>query len=298
MQLLYMGNRNSAMSFDKLLRTYRTNVDKGYDLYLLSLLQFVKIARYAKRDADTRKRKHILSEEDRHFTDKLATNELLVSLFNNEDFIQKIERRKLGARLDGDTTRRLYQEFAQLDTYRDYLQQETSTIDDHRQILLALYKFCAGNESYNDVMEDFSPYWSDDKSLVVGTVKKTIRALPATDRFLDTFLPAAETSQFGEELLRQTYYESDDLMALIEPQLNNWDADRLATIDTLLLQMGLAEFLYFPTIPTTVTLNEFVDISKIYSTEKSKDFINGILDRLMKKLEDQGRIQKESRRKG
>lgn len=283
------------MTFDKLLRTYRANVDKGYDLYLLSLLQFARILRYAKRDADNRKRKHILSEEDRNFTAKLATNELSASLLENVDFIQKIERRKLGARLDGDTTRRLYQEFAQTEAYTDYLQQEASTVTDHQQVLLALFKFCVSSESYNDIMEDFSPYWSDDKSLVIGTVKKTIRALPATDRFLDTFLPPAETQQFGEELLRQTYYESEDLMGLITPQLKNWDADRLATIDTLLLQMGLAEFLFFPTIPTNVTLNEYVDVSKLYSTEKSKDFINGILDRLMKKLEDQGRIQKEER---
>lgn len=278
------------------MRTYHTNVDKAYELYLFSLLQFARVLKYAKRDADNRKRKHLLSEEDRKFTAKLATNELTVSLIDNEDFLAKIKKYKLAPRIEADDTRRLYQEFSQTEDYKTYIQQEDLTSSDHQKMLLSLFKFCVSNDSYNEVLEDFSPYWKDDKSLVVGNIKKTIRSLPAEGQFLDAFRPMPETTVFGEELLRYTYHDDKELMELIEPMLKNWDADRLAIIDLLLLKMALVEMLQFPTIPTNVTLNEFVDISKLYSTDKSKDFINGILDRLMKKLDSEGKIQKQSRR--
>ncbi|NJN34227.1 MAG: transcription antitermination factor NusB, partial [Saprospiraceae bacterium] len=101
--------------------------------------------------------------------------------------------------------------------------------------------------------------------------------------------------QFGEELLTKTYKNDEELLNEIEPMLKNWDAERVATLDMILMKMALAELLYFPTIPTKVTINEYVDLSKMYSTDKSKDFVNGIMDRLMKKLKEMGGIVKEGR---
>ena len=123
-----------------------------------------------------------------------------------------------------------------------------------------------------------------------------MKALPVEDDFCSHYLPDDETVKgFGEELLRKVFHEDRELLEIIEPTLKNWDADRVATIDMILLKMALCELMIFPTIPTKVTLNEFVEISKRYSTEKSKDFINGILDRLMKQLNKDGKIKKEGR---
>ncbi|MEM8526418.1 MAG: transcription antitermination factor NusB [Bacteroidota bacterium] len=295
MQLLYMKNRSKDLDFDKLIRKYRASINHSYELYLFSLLQFSKVLEYANRDAAKRRAKHVPSEEDKLFTEKLANNELSASLIQNEGFNAKIKLYKLAPRIQGDNTRRLYTEFSKTDEYKAYLKQEASTAQDHQQILLGLFKFCVNSELYNDLIEDFSATWIDDKSLVVGTIKKTIRALPAQENFLDTFLTNAETSNFGDELLRHVYYDNKELLEVIEPVLNNWDADRVAIIDMILLKMALSELLHFPTIPTKVTLNEFVEISKLYSTDKSKDFINGILDRLMKQLNEDGKINKEGR---
>ncbi|MEM0992735.1 MAG: transcription antitermination factor NusB [Bacteroidota bacterium] len=290
-----MSNRNKGLDYEKLIRAYRTSVDQSYELFLYGLLQFSRVLEYASKDAAKRKTKYLRSKEDLVFTNILATNELSDSLCSNEDYERKVRKYKLAPRIDKDDTRAIYAEFAKTDDYKKYLKIEQPKASDHQQILLALFKFCVNSERYNDSMEDFSSAWVDDKSLVVGTVKKTIRALPAAANFLDTFLPPAETTEFGEELLRYTYYDNKELLSYIEPVLKNWDVDRVAIIDMLLLKMALAELLYFPTIPTKVTLNEFVEISKLYSTEKSKDFINGILDRLMKKLEYEGKINKQGR---
>ena len=145
-------------------------------------------------------------------------------------------------------------------------------------------------------MEDFYASWDEDKSLIVGALKKTLKALPAKEDFYEVHRPTEETTvEFGETLLTQVHKTDKELLELIEPTLKNWDAERVAVIDMILLKMALCELLGFPTIPTKVTLNEFVEISKLYSTDKSKDFINGILDRLMKKLHDDGKIKKEGR---
>ena len=132
---------------------------------------------------------------------------------------------------------------------------------------------------------------------MVGAIKKTLKALPVTsEEFYQNYQPSDEAvKEFGELLLHKVYHEDSDLLELIEPTLKNWDADRVAAIDMILLKMALCELMNFPTIPTKVTLNEFVEIAKLYSTEKSKDFINGILDRLMKKLNKDGKINKEGR---
>ena len=131
---------------------------------------------------------------------------------------------------------------------------------------------------------------------MVGALKKTIRALPVEDGFYNGFKPTVETTvDFGEVLLTKVHKEDKELLEVIEPTLKNWDADRVAIIDMILLKMALCELTSFPSIPTKVTLNEFVEISKLYSTDKSKDFINGILDRLMKKLNKDGKIAKEGR---
>jgi len=295
MQLLYMKNRSKDLDFDKLIRQYRASINHSYELYLFSLLQFSQVLEYANRDATKRRAKHVPTEEDKLFTDKLANNEISSSLIQNEQFESKIKSYKLAPRIQRDNTRMLYTEFSKTDEYKAYLKKKESTFQDHQQILLTLFKFCMNSELYNDLLEDFSATWIDDKSLVIGTIKKTIRALPAQKDFLDAFLPIAETTNFGEELLRYVYYDNKDLLEVIEPVLNNWDADRVAIIDMILLKMALSELLHFPTIPTKVTLNEFVEISKLYSTDKSKDFINGILDRLMKQLNKDGKINKEGR---
>lgn len=127
-------------------------------------------------------------------------------------------------------------------------------------------------------------------------MKKTIKALPVDGTFYQEYEPADETvKEFGEVLLKKVCEEDGDLSEIIEPMLKNWDAERVAVIDMILLKMAVCELVSFPTIPTKVTLNEFVEISKLYSTDKSKDFINGILDRLMKKLDKDGKIVKEGR---
>lgn len=293
--MLYSMNRDEQLTEEEALKRYHRNIQSAFDLYLYNLYILSRVAKFAESDLRRRATKHIRTEEDEIFTDRLASNPISGILINDEAFQKSCRKLQLTARTDNDSIRKIYINFAKKEEYKTYLTAED--IDEtHRQILLKLYKHCTSGELFNEIMEDYSANWTDDKSLVVGTVKKTIKALPDDQTFLEKYKPGDDTvKEFGETMLRFILAKDTELLGHIEPALKNWDADRVAVMDMILLKMALTELMIFPTIPTKVTLNEFVEIAKLYSTDKSKDFINGILDRLMKKLNDEGKIKKEGR---
>lgn len=296
MQVLYSMSRDRKLDLNAVLRRYQNYIDKSFELYLFNLLMLGRIAAYAKSDRDRKRAKLLPSEEDLAFTAKLCENPLVESLVENEELRRQYRKYKLEGRIDKDVVRRFYADFSKTEEYQVFLKQKQNKKEDYKNILLKLFKHSISNEAYEEFLDDNYSSWTDDKSLVVGAVKKTIKALPATPNFYEAYQPADETvKDFGEMLLSLVVKEDKALLDIIEPTLRNWDADRVAIIDMILLKMALCELMHFPTIPTKVTLNEFVDISKIYSTEKSKDFINGILDRLMKQLETDGKIHKRGR---
>ncbi|MBK7410078.1 MAG: transcription antitermination factor NusB [Saprospirales bacterium] len=296
MQVLYSLNRDEDMGLKEAMTQYRQSVNRSFELYLFNLWQLLKAALYAKDDSTRRNAKLLPSEADKKFNTKLCDNPLTRSLLENLELLKYIGAYRTEDKIDEDITRQLYTEFAKSDDYLNYLADKDAGEEAHMHILLQLFKVCTNNEVFNDRIEDFFSSWSDDKSLVVGSIKKTLKALPAPEDFLKEYIPAQETTRdFGETLLRTCFEQNDELLEMIEPTLKNWDVDRVAIIDMILLKMALVELMAFPTIPTKVTINEFVEISKMYSTDKSKDFINGILDRLMKKLQKDGKIQKEGR---
>ncbi len=295
MQMLYAMSRDPKSTFDDVLKNYRESVQQSFELYLYNLLYLMSVAKYALKDAERRSKKHLPSEEDKIFTPKLYMNDLVQAVVSNTKFNDLVRKFDLEKMVDEDGVRALYIDFAKTDEYKKYLSEENNPNDD-RKVLLDLYKILIAKEMYNETMEDKYPLWGDDKSLIIGTVKKTIKALPESVEFCNTYKPQDETTvDFGEALLQNVHNKDKSLLEIIEPTLNNWDVDRVAIIDMISLKMALSELMIFPTIPTKVTINEFVEISKMYSTEKSKDFINGILDRLMKKLDKEGKIKKEGR---
>lgn len=296
MQVIYAMTRDKSLSMDDALRRYHHLVDQSFSLFLYNLLVFSRVAYKSLRDADRRAARHLPTEEDKCFTPKLFENALMKSLSANEQFNKELDRRKLRGRLDDDVIRLIYSEYSKTGVYTEYIMQEACSEDDHREALISLYRFVSKNAHFREHMEETFSNWADDQSLIVGATKRCLKAMPLDADFLDVHRPDADAEYvFGSNLLKRMVIEDERLLELIEPILKNWDAERVAIIDMILIKMALCEFLYFPTIPTKVTLNEFVEIAKVYSTDKSKEFINGILDRLLKQLIEEGKVQKEGR---
>ncbi len=297
MQLLYAIGMDSTLTYKDLENRYNRDIQSSYELYIFNLYQLMKIAEYVKSDAAKRAAKLLPTEEDKYFSPKLFENENVQSIVNNEGYKALLKKYKLETKNDKDTNRLLYTEFAKSEDFKNYLlQKDKSSLADHLDILLKLYKFLVNNETFEEHLDDRYSCYIHDKSLVVGAMKKTLKASPLEGAFYDQYVPDDETTkEFGLELLYKVFHQNDELLSIIKPVLKNWEADRVANIDMILLKMAVCELINFETIPTKVTINEFVDISKIYSTPKSKDFINGILDKLMKLLQKEGKIIKKGR---
>ncbi len=296
MQLLYAKGRDATLNLNDLVRRYENYGVKTQELYLFNLHQVSEIARYAIKDAVNRRAKLLPTAEDKIFEPTIFQNEVLQSLVKDRLYQQTLQKFVIINRTDEDTTRNYYNDWLKTEAYQNYLALPTAIESDHRDILVALYRFLAQHETFNEDMEDKFISWIDDKTLITAAVKKTLKSLPDSKDFVHEMKGEdLLTYQFGDELLLQTAQHDETLLADIKPMLQNWDAERVTAVDMVLIKMALAELLYFPTIPTKVTINEYVDISKLYSTDKSKEFINGILDRLMKKLHTEARIQKEGR---
>ncbi len=227
----------------------------------------------------------------------MATNPLMESFSAHEGFYAELKKYKLLSSVNQDMVRKLYSDFAATDEYKKYVYKLDYELADHQEIILSLYKFCSKHELFVDAIEDVFPNYIDDDSLIIGAMKKTLKKLPTPFNFYEEFIPDAETvEEYGTDLLYKITHLDKDLLEIIEPALQNWDAERVAILDMILLKMAICEFLYFPTIPTKVTINEYIDVSKMYSTPKSKDFINGILDRLLKKLVKEEKNQQGRKR--
>ena len=296
MQLLYAITNDKDLKISEILKLYNQNIQQSYKLYLFNLATTGTVLDFAKKDKEKRVTKLLPTDADVNFLPKLALNELSSSVNQHEGFAKELAINEIDIDLEESTIKSVYTEFTKTKEYKVYQDNQDTKAEDDKAVLLALYKFCLSNELFEDVVDDRYSNWEDDKSLVVGAIKRTIKALPLEDKTYEQFRPNHETTQeFGAVLLENVVQKNDELLDIIKPNLKNWDADRVAIIDMILLKMAIAELLNFPSIPTKVTLNEYVEIAKSYSTDKSKDFINGILDRLMKKLEQEGLISKQGR---
>jgi len=296
MQLLYAQDRDALLKDKEVINAYHDELNRSYELFLFNLYVINRVADCSTIDAKKRKSKHLPNDVDKIFSNKLYTNEIISGISGNKVLSKKFKDLKFESKVNDDYIYKIYDEFAKKEEYLEFLKNDFSN-EQLTELLLELYRFCRQDEYFNEMLEDSYYNWLDDKSLVVGSVKKFLKAQPAEGHeLIDSFIPDEETTiDFGLNLLKIAIKNKEANMAVIIPVLENWDHERLAIIDTIFLRMALSELLDFPTIPSKVTLNEYVELAKQYSTVKSKEFINGILDKLMKDLDEKGNLNKEGR---
>lgn len=297
MQLLYELGRNEDLSFKQALKLYQLRVDMSYELFLFNIFCLVEICKISEEDNAKRKSKHIPKDYDMAFKPRLVNNEIIQDIINNKVINKLFDKFKFSERIPEDYITKIYNNFSKTEEYKTFATLEEVNKEILVEMFLELYRFCRQNEFFNDTMEDSLYTWIDDKSLVVGVVKKYLKQLPnESNEIHKNFEADTETvDEFGNSLFEYVDKESEALLAHVKPVLENWDHERLAVIDMIILKMAIAEFIAFPTIPTNVTINEYVEVAKKYSTAKSKDFINGILDKLALDLNDKGLIEKNGR---
>ncbi len=267
-------------------------IEQSRQLFTYLIYFITETARYAEKDAQLKAGKHLPTADDLTINTKIAGNELMWKIMEDNSFKSAIQEFKLDHILDKELLKKIYQQLTLAEGYKEYIEIQSRDKKNERLILELIFnQTMLPNEDFISHIEEHFINWDDDaemmQSLVMSFLHKTTQ--PAFNDILSN-----EKWVFAKSLLKTTLEKAAHVKELIKPKLKNWDAERIAALDFIILQMGICEFLYFDTIPTKVTINEYIDLAKDYSTPQSGQFVNGLLDNIHKELTAQNKIEKRN----
>ena len=295
-QLVYAYYQNGSKNLDSAEKELFFSLSKAYDLYNYLLMLMVALTNYAQKRVDAGKAKLAPTSEDLSPNMKFIENKFVAQLEVNKQLLEFISNQKKTWDNDQEFVKELYDKITASDLYKEYMVSSDSSYEADRELWRKLYKsFVFNNDSLDQVLEDQSLYWNDDKEIVDTFVLKTIKRFEESKGASQPLLPEFkddEDQEFARRLFRRTILNGDYYRHLISDNTRNWDLDRVAFMDVVIMQCALAEILSFPNIPISVSLNEYVEIAKLYSTAKSGSFINGTLDGIVNQLKKEGKLTK------
>lgn len=299
LQILYAFYTTEDQSLSKTERELFFGIGKTYDLYHFLLSLVLEIADYDEQRIEIRKNKFRPTHEDLNPNTKFIDNRVIHLLRENNDLNAYFNKIKLSWVNYPELIKELHNYLTESDFYNEYINSSSSVFIEDRKFVDKIFSdVILVSEEVHDALEEMSIYWNDDIDFVVTMISKTLKKFTKDSGREENLLPMfkdVEDENFAKNLLRKAILNHDELREMIKSHSQNWDLDRIAFMDILIMQLAVTEFLYFPSIPTKVSLNEYIELSKFYSTEKSRNFINGILDKILKDLKNTGQIQKTGR---
>lgn len=301
MQCIYALTQSKDDSLEKQEKFLRASIENMYTLYLLLLSLLIEIQDRAKSQLKLSSKKYLANSSDTFpVKEKFAENQLLSQISNNKALRDELLKRKLrNWYLNEEYVKLIYKAILESDIYNDYMNAKERSYENDKKMIIDLFKeVIAPNEKIYAYFEDDKLTWVDDLPIVNTFILKQLKKVKATQSeafFLPRLLKDEEDMVFAQKLLDKTLLNNAQWEKEIEGKTPNWDKDRIAEIDGILLKMAICELLNFPSIPEKVTINEFLEIAKEYSTPKSSIFINGILDKLVREYKAEGKLKKVGR---
>ena len=295
-QLVYAFYNNEGKTKENAEKEFLFSLDKAYELYHVLLMLMVSITHIARRTVEMQmSRARRLHEQsviptkfvNNLFIDQLSKNVQLRSFQNKEGEFWAEEEEFL---------RHLYKEITEQEYYQEYIRKPGNDFEEDREIWRKIYRsLLCNNEELDDILEERSLYWNDDKAIIDTFVLKTIRRFEVQNGQMQQLLPEFKDDDdldFAKTLFRTVIDNEERFRELIKEQTRNWDMERIAFMDLAIMQTALAEITSFPEIPLRVSINEYVEIGKMYSTPRSGSYINGMLDTIAKRLIAEHKIEK------
>lgn len=302
-QITYAYYLNQGKGLDTAEKELFFSLSKTYDLYNYLLLLMVEINRIAIRSVDTaRARARRLHEDESAISDKFIRNRFILQLEQNIQLNEYCEEQKRSWYENEELVRALYNRIVSSDFYLEYMNSGEDSYDEDRELWRKIYRrIICNNEQLDNVLEDLSLYWNDDKAIVDTFVLKTIRRFDEQMKADQPLMPeynGNEDREYASKLFRHTIQNAAYYRELVAGQTRNWDVSRVAAMDMIIMQVALAEIISFPDIPVSVSINEYVDIAKMYSAPRSAGYVNATLDNISKRLIAEKKIlAKKSTRK-
>ena len=305
LQALYAFNRSNSPELMVGEKNMLRSTEKIYELVIRQLSFMVEIARFAEIRIEEGKKKYYPTEEDLNPNTKFVENQLIKKISDNRDYVKRMNAYRINWVDEVEAVRKVFNAVKESQDYKRYMNSGESTFDGDKKYLISLFKYLlADNEYLTSYYEEMDIYWADDIDTANVLVLKIMKGMQQNHDVFEPF-PSLynetgkdvidEDKKFLKELYRKTILKSDEFESMIASKASNWELDRIAVMDVLLLKMALAELLEFPSIPVKVTMNEYIDLSKYYSTPKSRVFINGVLDKMIADLKKENRIVKAGR---
>jgi N utilization substance protein B len=272
------------------------SIEKTYDLYYHLLLLAIEVTRYARNKIDAGLQKYRPTEEDLNPNRRFAENRFIAQLEINETFIERVEEKKLSWIDSPEVVKSLYDAIISSESYQAYMCSETNDYAADKELWRKIFRNeILNNEALPAALEEQSIYWCAEADFVISFILKTIKKFDESKGAKQPLLPMynhEEDKLFAKKLFANTLQNGKEYRDLIEEFTKNWELDRIAYMDVIIMMVALAELHDFPSIPVNVTLNEYIEIAKQYSTDKSGTFVNGVLDKIVNHLKNEGSLMK------
>jgi N utilization substance protein B len=301
MKCIYALTQSADDSLEKQEKFLKVSIDNTYTLYLLILSLLREIHQMAEKHVTHSSKKYVATASDNYpLQDKFLNNRSLLQIVNNQHLSAELIKRKLNNwYLNEEYVKIVYKEIVESSIYDKYMSEPESSYEEDKNLIVDLFKeIIAPNEKLYEYFEDDKLTWVDDIPLVNTFILKRLKKVredQSPSFYLPRLLKDKEDLDFAQKLLTKTLLNNTALVREIEGKTPNWDKDRIADIDAILMKMAICELLNFPSIPERVSINEYLEIAKEYSTPKSSIFINGILDKLVREYRQQGKLKKTGR---
>ena len=296
LQVLYAHFNTEGSGIVKPEKDLVFSIQKGYDLYFYLLLLMVAVKRFAESRIELARNKKLPTYGDLHPNTRFIENEVIRQIEENSTVNQYLAERRISWVNHPELIKNLYAKLIESPYYEEYMKRTPSGYDDDKLFLADFYgSELEDYDMFYDILEAESIFWNDDIEFMVSMVIKTIHELrPGKTNILPLY-KSDDDREFAFTLLRETILHYDEYRKIIEENVDNWDIERVAHIDNLILQMAINELIEFPSIPVKVTFDEYLEMAKYYSTPKSSIFINGLLDKIAADLTEKGIITKTGR---
>jgi N utilization substance protein B len=299
LMVLYAFNRREDENLPLAEKELIFSIGKTYDLYHYILLLILEIADIASEKIDMALIKKMPSSDDLNPNRRFVENQIVSQLRNNPDLKKYIAENKISWANNSDIPRAMYNSMISWETFIEYMRSDERTYQGDKKIIIKLVTgLFATSEALLSSFEEQSIYWNDDMEYVSAMVEKTLKKFKSGSDEKNSLMPLyknEEDRQYVITLFRKTVLGNKETSEMIDRNTTNWEVERIALMDILVMQLAITEIIEFSEIPVKVTLNEYIEIAKYYCTSKSSTFVNGILDNIVRELRDKGSFRKEGR---
>ncbi|HNV96313.1 MAG TPA: transcription antitermination factor NusB [Bacteroidales bacterium] len=299
MQMVYAYFQRMAGDINQTEKELFESINKTYELYHYLMLLLIDIKFYAEKKLDIRKNKFLKSKNPAELSENFVNNTLIKLVEENYMLNTFINNNKFSWQNYNDVIASLFEDLEKTNEFTKYLMLKNPSFKDDQDIVTFFYaEVLTNSQNFNQLLEELSLYWNDDLEFVVSNIIASLSKFDeakGSNNSLQKMYKNSDDIEFTKNLFRKTILRHDEHSEIIQRFLKNWELERVAQLDIILLEMALTELYHMEEVPVKVTLNEYIELSKFYSTEKSSTFINGVLDKIVQEGKSEGKIVKKGK---